>query len=231
MVEKLSKGTAQEKEVADFVSRVSKLTELARTSTEKEGVFIGAYCINPFNGEKVPILTANYVLYHYGTGAVMGVPAHDERDFEFAQKYKLPIKVVINPKGEELNPATMKEAYTGPGTMVNSGPFDGTINQQGIKRVSQYAEEKGIGKGIVNFRLRDWLISRQRYWGTPIPIIYCDKCGTLPVPEEQLPVVLPTDVEFKPTGESPSSNPGFVNAVCPECGGAAAGKQIPWIPL
>lgn len=222
LVKELSKGTPQEAEVTEFVKRVSKLTELARTSTEKEGVFIGAYCINPFNGEKVPILTANYVLYHYGTGAVMGVPAHDERDFEFAHKYNLPIRVVINPKGEELNPATMKDAYTGPGTMVNSGPFDGTINQQGIKKVSQYAEEKGIGKGLVNYRLRDWLISRQRYWGTPIPILYCDKCGTLPVPEEQLPVILPTEVEFKPTGESPlKDNPEFVNTVCPQCGGTA----------
>lgn len=220
LVAKLSAGTPQENEVAEFVNRVSKLTELARTSSEKEGVFTGAYCINPFNGERVPILTANYVLYHYGTGAVMGVPAHDERDFEFAKKYDLPIRVVIHPsKDKGLTVEEMTEAYTEDGIMVNSGPFDGTPNRQGIRKVTQYAEEKGIGKGIINYRLRDWLISRQRYWGTPIPIIYCKKCGAVPVPDHQLPVLLPTDVAFKPTGESPlKGNSDFVNTTCPQCG-------------
>ncbi len=223
LVSQLSAGTPEEAAVTEFVNRVSKQTELARTSSEKEGVFIGAYCINPFNGEKIPILTANYVLYHYGTGAVMGVPAHDERDFEFAKKYDLPIKVVIYPKeNQELKLEEMTEAYTQDGVMANSGPFSGTPNRQGIRKVIQYAEEQGVGRGIINYRLRDWLISRQRYWGNPIPIIYCEKCGALPVPDHQLPVMLPTDVEFKPTGESPlKSRPDFVNTTCPECGGPA----------
>lgn len=223
LVAKLSAGTSQEAEVAAFVDRVGKLTELARTSSDKEGVFIGAYCINPFNGERVPILAANYVLYHYGTGAVMGVPAHDQRDFEFARKYDLPIKVVIYPSADKALVADeMTEAYTTDGVMANSGPFDGTPNRQGIKKVVKYAEERGFGKGVINFRLRDWLISRQRYWGNPIPIIYCDKCGAVPVPEDQLPVMLPTDVAFKPTGESPLKySPDFVSTTCPTCGGAA----------
>ncbi|AEG59333.1 leucine--tRNA ligase [Desulforamulus ruminis] len=223
LVAKLSAGTPQEAKVAEFVNRVAKQTELARTSTEKEGVFTGAYCINPFNGEKVPILTANYVLYHYGTGAVMGVPAHDERDFEFARKYDLPIKVVITPSKEKaLHPDQMTEAYVSAGFMIHSGPFDGTPNQQGIRKVIEYAEQKGIGQGLVNFRLRDWLISRQRYWGTPIPIIYCEQCGALPVPEDQLPVLLPTEVAFKPTGESPlKGDADFVQTTCPHCGGKA----------
>ncbi|SHK96989.1 leucine--tRNA ligase [Desulforamulus aeronauticus] len=223
LVSKLSAGTPEEAAVTQFVNRVGKQTELARTSSEKEGVFIGAYCINPFNGEKIPILTANYVLYHYGTGAVMGVPAHDERDFEFAKKYNLPIKVVIYPKeNQELRLEEMTEAYTQDGVMANSGPFSGTPNRQGIRKVIQYAEEQGVGRGIINYRLRDWLISRQRYWGNPIPIVYCEKCGALPVPDHQLPVMLPTDVEFKPTGESPlKSRPDFVNTTCPECGGPA----------
>lgn len=223
LVAKLSAGTTQESAVAGFVNRVGKLTELARTSSEKEGVFTGAYCINPFNGEKVPILTANYVLYHYGTGAVMGVPAHDERDFEFAKKYDLPIRVVIHPsEKEELRVEEMAAAYTEDGIMVNSGRFNGMNNRQGIKKVAQYAQEKGFGKAIVNYRLRDWLISRQRYWGNPIPIIYCEKCGSVPVPDDQLPVLLPTEVAFKPTGESPlNGDPDFVNTTCPECGGPA----------
>lgn len=223
LVAKLSAGTPQEAEVTAFVNRVGKLTELARTSSDKEGIFIGAYCINPFNGERVPILAANYVLYHYGTGAVMGVPAHDERDFEFARKYDLPIKVVIYPSADKaLVAAEMTEAYTSDGVMANSGPFDGTLNRQGIKKVVKYAEEWGFGKGVINFRLRDWLISRQRYWGNPIPIIYCEKCGAVPVPEDQLPVMLPTDVAFKPTGESPLKySPDFVSTTCPTCGGVA----------
>ncbi len=222
LVEKLIAGKPQAGEIRAFVARVRSQSELVRTSaeTEKIGLFTGAYCINPVNGEKVPVLVANYVLMEYGTGAVMGVPAHDQRDFEFARKYNLPIRVVIQPEGMELDPDTMTEAYDGEGFMVNSGPFNGTPNREGIVKVTRYLEEKGIGRGSVNYRLRDWLISRQRYWGAPIPIVYCDKCGTVPVPEKDLPVLLPMDVAFQPTGRSPLEDlPDFVNTTCPACGG------------
>lgn len=224
LVEKLIQGRPEADAVRAFVKKVRNMSELARTSaeTEKEGLFTGAYCINPVNGEKVPILVGNYVLMEYGTGAVMGVPAHDQRDFEFARKYNLPIRVVIQPPGQELNPETMTGAYTEDGVMVNSGPFDGTPNREGIKAVIKYLEEKGWGKEQVNYRLRDWLISRQRYWGAPIPIVYCDKCGIVPVPEEDLPVMLPVDVTFKQTGRNPLLDcEEFVNTTCPECGGRA----------
>ena len=209
-------------EVDAYIVKSRRQSEIERLSTEKEkdGVFIGTYCTNRLNGEKVPIWIADYVLLGYGTGAVMGVPAHDERDFAFARKYNLPIPVVIAPpgwQGEEL-----EEAYIEPGTMVNSGQFNGLPNEQGVKDVSRYLEEKGWGKRTVSYRLRDWLISRQRYWGAPIPIIYCDKCGTVPVPEKDLPVLLPEDAEFKPTGESPLNyNEKFVNTTCPRCGSPA----------
>ncbi len=224
LVEKLVAGKPQEEEVREFVRRVRNMREIDRASTtlEKEGVFTGVFCVNPFTGEQVPILVANYVLMEYGTGAVMGVPAHDQRDFEFARKYNLPIRVVIQPPGEELDPETMTCAYEGDGVMVNSGPFNGLTKEEGIKAVVKYAEEKGLGRSAVNYRLRDWLISRQRYWGAPIPIIYCKACGTVPVPEEDLPVLLPREVEFKPTGQSPlASCPEFVNTRCPRCGGPA----------
>ncbi len=224
LVEKLVEGREQALEIKQFADRVRRQSELDRTSAEAEkiGLFTGAFCINPLNGERVPILVANYVLMEYGTGAVMGVPAHDQRDFEFARKYNLPIRVVIQPAGEELHPDTMAEAYTGDGVMVNSGPFNGTPSREGIKAVTRYLEEKGLGHGRVNYRLRDWLISRQRYWGAPIPIIYCDKCGVVPVPEDDLPVLLPMDVAFKPTGRSPlEEHPDFVNTTCPSCGGRA----------
>ncbi|MBF7082183.1 leucine--tRNA ligase [Desulfallas sp. Bu1-1] len=224
LVEKLIEGKPQAQEIRDFIAGVRNLSELARTSTEAEkiGLFTGAYCVNPVNGEKVPILVGNYVLMEYGTGAVMGVPAHDQRDFEFARKYGLPIRVVIQPRGEALDPDTMTGAYTGEGAMVNSGPFDGTPNKEGIGAVIRFLEEKGVGRGTVNYRLRDWLISRQRYWGAPIPIVYCDKCGVVPVPEEDLPVLLPMDVAFKPTGRSPlEDHPAFVHTTCPACGGPA----------
>lgn len=221
MVEKLIAGTELEKPVKDFVKKVQQMTEVARTSTEteKEGIFIGAYVINPLNQEKVPVWVANYVLYEYGTGAVMGVPAHDERDFAFAKKYDLPIRIVIQPKGEELKLEDMTTAYDGQGVMVNSGDFSGNPNTEGLKKVASHLEN--IGKGLVkiNYRLRDWLISRQRYWGAPIPIIYCDKCGALPVPDKDLPVMLPLDVEFRPTGESPLNYAAdFLHTTCPECG-------------
>ena len=209
-------------EVEDYIAQSRRLSEIERLSTEKEkdGVFIGTYCLNRLNGEKVPIWIADYVLLSYGTGAVMGVPAHDERDFAFARKYNLPIPVVIAPpdwSGEEL-----AEAYTGPGNMVNSGQFNGLPYQQGMEAVCDWLEEKGWGKRAITYRLRDWLISRQRYWGAPIPIIYCDKCGIVPVPEKDLPVLLPEDAEFKPTGESPLKyHEQFVNTTCPRCSAPA----------
>ncbi len=209
-------------EVEDYVARSREQTEIERLSTDKEkdGVFIGAYVTNRLNGQKVPIWIADYVLLGYGTGAVMGVPAHDERDFAFAGKYGIPIPVVIAPEewqGEELS-----EAYIEPGKMVNSDQFNGLPSEQGIEAVSDFLEEKGWGKRAVRYRLRDWLISRQRYWGAPIPIVYCDKCGIIPVREEDLPVLLPEDAEFKPTGESPLAyHEGFVNTTCPQCSSPA----------
>ncbi|MFC1941078.1 leucine--tRNA ligase [Chloroflexota bacterium] len=209
-------------EVEDYIARSRQQTDIERLSTEKEkdGVFIGAYVTNRLNGEKVPIWIADYVLLSYGTGAVMGVPAHDERDFAFAKKYDLPIRVVIVPpgwQGEEL-----EEAYIEPGTMVNSEQFNGLPSEEGIEAVTKFLEEEGWGKATITYRLRDWLISRQRYWGAPIPMIYCEKCGIVPVPEEDLPVLLPEDAEFKPTGESPLKyHEQFVNTTCPRCSGSA----------
>lgn len=224
MVEKLIAGTEYEESVRNFVRNVQQMTEIARTSadTEKEGMFIGSYVINPLNQEKVPLWVANYVLYEYGTGAVMGVPAHDERDFMFAKKYDLPIRVVIQPRDQELKSEEMTTAFVEDGVMINSGKFDGLPNREGITAVAHYLEEIGEGNVKVNFRLRDWLISRQRYWGAPIPIVYCDKCGAVSVPDEDLPVQLPLNVEFQPTGESPLNNiPEFLNTTCPCCGGPA----------
>ena len=224
MVDKLIAGTKYEPSVRDFVKKVQQMTEIDRTSaeTEKEGIFTGAYAINPINQEKVPIWVTNYVLYEYGTGAVMGVPAHDKRDFMFAQKYNLPIRFVIQPSEQEVNKAEMTEAYVEDGIMINSGSFDGLTSEEGRRKVAEFLEEKGAGKFMVNYRLRDWLISRQRYWGAPIPIVYCEKCGALPVPEKDLPVILPLDVEFRPTGESPLNHfPEFLHTTCPQCGGPA----------
>ena len=205
-------------EVEAYIAKSRRQSEIERLSTEKEkdGVFTGAYVTNRLNGQKVPIWIADYVLLSYGTGAVMAVPAHDERDFAFARKYDLPIPMVIAPpgwQGEEL-----EEAYIEHGTMVNSGQFNGLPSEQGIEAVSAFLEEKGWGKRTVRYRLRDWLISRQRYWGAPIPMMYCEKCGIIPVPEADLPVLLPEDAEFKPTGESPLKyNEQFVNTTCPCC--------------
>ncbi len=204
--------------VAEYVARSRQQTDIQRLSTEKEkdGVFIGAYVTNRLNGEKVPIWIADYVLLSYGTGAVMAVPAHDERDFAFAKKYDLPIRVVITPpgwQGEEL-----KEAHIEAGTMANSGQFNGLPSDKGIEAVTNYMEEKGCGGHKVSYRLRDWLISRQRYWGAPIPMVYCEKCGIVPVPEKDLPVLLPQNAEFRPTGESPLKYcEEFVNTTCPRC--------------
>jgi len=195
-------------------------SEIQRLALEKEkdGVFIGAYAINPMNNEEVPIYVTDYVLMTYGTGAIMAVPAHDERDFEFAKKYNLLIRVVISPpdwEGEEL-----KEAYTGKGIMVNSDKYNGLPSQEGIEKICNYLDNKGIGRRKVNYKMRDWLISRQRYWGAPIPIIYCDDCGEVPVPEEDLPVLLPDIEKYQPTetGESPLAKvQEFVNTFCPKC--------------
>jgi leucyl-tRNA synthetase len=221
LVEKL---TVPEKkaEVDEYVKKSRRLTDIERQSTEKEkdGVFTGAYCINRLNGTKVPIWIADYVLATYGTGAVMAVPAHDERDFAFAKKYSIPIPVVISPP--DWDGGELSAAYIEPGKMVNSGQFNGLDSQKGIEAVSVYLEEKGWGKRTVSYRIRDWLISRQRYWGAPIPMLYCQKCGIVPVPEKALPVLLPEEVEFKIRGESPLKyNEKFVNTTCPECGGPA----------
>ena len=212
----------QEAEVYAYVEAARHQTEVERLSTEREktGVFTGAYAVNRLNGERVPIYVADYVLMSYGTGAVMGVPAHDERDFAFAQRYSLPIPVVVAPPGWEGG--ELAEAYLGEGTQVNSGPFDGLPSSKGIQVIADRVEEQGWGHRTVSYRMRDWLISRQRYWGTPIPIIYCDQCGTLPVPESDLPVLLPKDAEFKPTGESPLRyHQGFYQVACPQCGARA----------
>lgn len=209
-------------EVEDYVARSRRLSEIERLSTEKEkdGIFIGSYVTNRLNGERVPIWIADYVLFSYGTGAVMGVPAHDERDFAFAKKYDLPIRVVIATPdwtGEEL-----EEAYIQAGVMANSAQFNGLSDKEGMEAICNLLEEKEWGKRAITYRLRDWLISRQRYWGAPIPIIYCPKCGIVPVPEADLPVLLPEDAEFKPTGESPLKyNEKFVNTTCPLCSSPA----------
>jgi len=225
LVEKLTRNTEYEEPVRQFVEKIRQLDYIQRTSTEleKEGMFIGAFAINPLTEEKIPIWIANYVLMEYGTGAVMAVPAHDQRDLEFARKYNLPVRIVVQPGGErELDAETLTEAFAEEGISVNSGPFSGLPTAEVKEKMADYLEEKGIGNRKVNYRLRDWLISRQRYWGAPIPIIYCKSCGTVPVPEEDLPVYLPEDVEFKPTGESPlKNNEEFLYTSCPRCGGEA----------
>lgn len=227
MVEKLVAGTEYAEPVHEFIRKVQKLSNIDRTSgnLEKEGMFIGAYAINPVNNKKVPIWITNYVLMDYGTGAVMGVPSHDERDFDFAKKYDLPIiRVIAEPElaAEDIN-REMSEAYTELGRLVNSGEFDGLQNKpEGIAAIADMLEQRGLGKRVINYRLRDWLISRQRYWGAPIPMVYCEKCGMQPVPEEELPILLPTDVEFLPFGESPlKTSASFGEAKCPCCGGPA----------
>jgi len=224
LVGELVSGTKYEAAVKDFVKKVAVKPEMDRTSdeTEKEGMFIGRYAINPVNGEKVPLWIANYVLMEYGTGAVMGVPAHDQRDLEFARKYRLPVRVVIQDGDGPLDGAALGEAYSGLGRMVNSGPFSGLESEEGKEKVARFVEERGLGERRVNYRLRDWLISRQRYWGAPIPLVYCDRCGIVPVPEDQLPVLLPENVGLEDGRISPlSSLKEFVNTTCPTCGGPA----------
>jgi len=226
----VDKITTEENKAAveEYKAQAARQSDIEREAADKEktGVFTGAYAINPVNDERIPIWIADYVLMSYGTGAIMAVPAHDERDFAFARKYDLPVVPVIQPEGLELNGETMESAHAHEGIMINSGPFNGTratdekgMKNPAIKAVVKWLEQKGIGKRAVNYRYRDWLISRQRYWGAPIPMIHCDVHGWNPVPEDQLPVLLPDDVAWKPTGESPLKlHPTWKNTTCPVCG-------------
>ncbi len=221
MVRRLVAGGEREQEVMAFAERVKAQGSFERSAADvkKEGIWTGFHVINPVNGEKIPLWVANYVLMEYGTGAVMAVPAHDQRDFEFAREYELPVRLVIDDPDEGLDGASMTEAYVESGTQVNSGQFDGLSNTEAMERIADWMEKEGTGRRAISYRLRDWLVSRQRYWGTPIPIIYCDYCGPQPVPEEDLPVLLPTDVEFTGKGESPlTTSSTFLDAPCPKCG-------------
>ncbi|MBI4642615.1 MAG: leucine--tRNA ligase [Deltaproteobacteria bacterium] len=218
----LAQGTPQEAAVRDFVEhwRAQDRSRGVLEEITKEGVFTGRYCLNPVTGWEIPIYVANFVLMEYGTGAVMAVPAHDQRDFEFAQKYGLPIKVVIQPPGEELRAEDLTAAYEDEGVLQDSGSFSGLASAPAREAIAAFLEEAGRGRPAVHFRLRDWLISRQRYWGAPIPIIYCEKCGLTPVPDKDLPVKLPLDVSLSGEGGSPLAQlPSFTDVPCPACGG------------
>jgi leucyl-tRNA synthetase len=230
---------AQRSEVEAYVAAAASKSEIDRQAEgrEKTGVFTGGYARNPVNGERVPIWIADYVLMTYGTGSIMAVPAHDERDFAFARAFGLPVRVVVQPPGCRPRRRHADEAYTGDGVMVNSGHFDGTptgkgeAGAAGIARVIEWLEAEGLGRRKVTYRLRDWLISRQRYWGTPIPMVYCDACGIVPVPIEQLPVVLPTDVAFMPTGQSPlTTHEPFLHTTCPAAAARRGARPTPWTP-
>ncbi len=223
-IEKLTTPENKDK-VEEYRENARKMSEIERLSTErvKTGVPLGTHCKNPFNGEVFPLWTADYALVEYGTGAVMAVPTHDTRDFAFAKKYNMPMKVVIAPENNtSLDASTMTEAYTEEGVLVNSGEFNGIKNTKAKKAITQWAVDKGFGEFKTQYRLRDWLISRQRYWGAPIPVVYCDKCGIQPVPENQLPILLPKDVDFSVVGKSPiTTSKTFKDTVCPVCGGHA----------
>jgi leucyl-tRNA synthetase len=224
LAEILIKGQPNEKQILSKIEEMRKLgtSEKELLSREKEGIWTGAYAINPVNGEKVKIFVANFVIMAYGTGVVMAVPTHDQRDFEFAQKYNIDKKIVIQPTDEKLSVNEMKAAYEGDGILVESGQFSGRNNREAMSDIISYLEKSGFGKKTVNYRLRDWLLSRQRYWGAPIPIIHCPKCGVVEVPESDLPVKLPMDVEFRPDGDSPlARSASFVRTKCPKCGGEA----------
>ncbi len=220
----LSKHTGQTELVEDFVARtkIARKKQKPGEELEKEGVFIGQYCINPFTGNRIPIFTANFVLMEYGTGAVMAVPAHDQRDFEFAHKYELQIKVVVQPENEQLDSGNLSAAFEAPGILTNSAQFSGLNSDDAKAAITAFAEEKGFGRSKTTFRLRDWGISRQRYWGTPIPMIHCTTCGVQPVPEQDLPVVLPPDAKPDRSGRSPLHFlESFYRTTCPSCGGEA----------
>jgi leucyl-tRNA synthetase len=224
LVKRLVLGTDREDEVMRFIEEVSHEAKADRTAEigEKRGIFTGAYCVNPMTGERIPIWIADYVLMEYGTGAIMAVPAHDQRDFEFAKRYDLPIRIVIQKPDFSLDLETMDRAYEEPGIMVNSSQFDGLDSEVGKRKVVEYMESKGLGRTAVQYRLRDWCISRQRYWGCPIPIIHCDRCGTVPVPYEDLPVLLPEEVEYRGSGTATlRSCKEFYEVQCPKCGGSA----------
>ncbi len=223
LVRKLADAGGSASEAEELIRRLQATPLTNREQAEsREGVRLGVHAVNPVNGEKVPCFVAPYVLMEYGTGAVMGVPAHDQRDFEFAREHGLPIRVVVQPEGETRDPETMTEAYDHEGVMVNSGPFDGVRSPESIGQVIRWLEEQGKGKAAVTYRLRDWLISRQRYWGAPIPIVHCPEHGEVAVPEDELPVLLPDDVDFRPGGESPlARHEGFVSTTCPVCGAPA----------
>ncbi len=222
LVDKILKESPYKKQIEELRERVKKKKDIERIAegAEKEGVPTGFYAVNPINGDEVPVWIADYILVEYGTGAIMGVPAHDHRDFEFAKKYKIPIKQVIKPmEGEDPLPEAPFEEK---GVMVNSDIYSGLLSEEGAKKIIEYLESREMGKKKINYRLRDWLISRQRYWGAPIPIIHCEKCGIVPVPEKDLPVLLPEDVDFLPQGKPPlATNEKFMNTTCPKCGGPA----------
>ncbi len=228
LVMQLSQGTPQQKEVQAFVERISLQDRTAKSveDYEKEGVFIGRYCINPMTGKRIPIYTANFALMEYGTGAVMAVPAHDQRDFDFAKKYGLDIIVVVSSAEENLDSNTMAEAYIGEGFMVNSGQFDGLNNKEAMEKIADHLEKNNLGGKTVSFRIRDWGISRQRYWGAPIPVIHCESCGVVPVPEEDLPVILPEEVDMLEGGKSPLPElDDFFRTTCPKCGNSDAVRE------
>lgn len=223
LLDRLIAGSAREQEVRAFATeiQIEKQRRSLEEEPEKRGIFTGRYCINPFNGTRVPIYVANFVLIEYGTGAVMAVPAHDQRDFEFARKYQLPITPVVVPPGIDLDPTTMEEAATGPGILVNSGMFSGMESLPAQAAIIAHAEKQGFGRPHVTYRLRDWGISRQRYWGAPIPMLHCDSCGVVPVPVNELPVVLPEDPEAGSACLPLHQRPSFIAALCPQCRGPA----------
>jgi leucyl-tRNA synthetase len=223
-IDEILKVSENKKEVTAFLEKIKSQSSFERQSeqVEKEGVFSGLYVINPVNKDKIPLWIANYVIYEYGTGAVMAVPAHDQRDFDFAKKYKLNIKVVIDNPRNHLESSSMQAAFEDIGILVNSAKFDGMPSDKAKETITSWMQDNKMGKKAITYKLRDWLISRQRYWGAPIPIIYCDKCGIVAVKEEDLPVKLPEDVEFKPTGISPlAEKEDFINTTCPKCHGPA----------
>jgi leucyl-tRNA synthetase len=224
LVEKLTTDEQRE-QVDEYTHQAARQSDIEREAVDKEktGVFTGGFALNPVNGERIPVWIADYVLMTYGTGAIMAVPAHDQRDFEFARKYDLEVRPVILPEGyESLDGDEMSEAIPAYGEMINSGPLSGTPGEEAFERTIDFLKSKGVGEFSVNYRLHDWLISRQRYWGAPIPVVYCPECGIVPVPEDQLPVELPEDVAWRPTGESPLKfHPTWKSTTCPDCGGPA----------